>query len=349
MRMLLKNAARILSTVVILLTFLAYLTPHVNPGVFRWLAFFGTAFPWLLLLNLLLLSLWAWRFNRFALYHLGIILFGWQYVTGFLGFDFGKDAVPANAVSVTTHNLGRLWRGGKITDAQYAQMTDDYAGFLKENGAPDVLCTQETRGKFYRLLAEKMNYPHTFNLNKGTVILSRYPMEAGGDIPFGATSNSTLWVDIRFPDNRLVRVYNVHLQSNKVTNDTEKVIGEAELNDEETWHDIGRVLNKVGGATQLRAEQAQRLREHIEACPHPVVVCGDFNDTPNSYVYKLLSEGLNDTFREKGFGRGTTFGGVLPMLRIDYILTDKKIKTYTCRTVRGPFSDHFPVFVQIGF
>ena len=78
-------------------------------------------------------------------------------------------------------------------------------------------------------------------------------------------------------------------------------------------------------------------------------MCGDFNDTPNSYVYARLSEGLNDTFRDKGLGFGTTFGGALPMLRIDYILTDRDIKTYSCRTVRdGGFSDHYPVFVTVG-
>jgi endonuclease/exonuclease/phosphatase family metal-dependent hydrolase len=218
---------------------------------------------------------------------------------------------------------------------------------LTQHGAPDILCTQETRGKFYRLLAEKMGYTHTFNLKKGTVILSKYPMEAGGDIPFGATANSTLWVDIRV-GNDLIRVYSVHLQSNKVSVDTEKVLEEAdEVGHEHTLRGINRVVGKVGRATAVRAEQALRLREHVLKSPHPFLLCGDLNDTPTSYVYALLADGLCDTFREKGSGIGTTFGGVLPMLRIDYILTDPAFKTYTCRTVRGPYSDHYPVFAEM--
>jgi endonuclease/exonuclease/phosphatase family metal-dependent hydrolase len=349
MRSLFRNIAKMASAVLILFTALAYLCPWVNPKTFHWLAFVGTAFPWLLLAHAGMILLWTWRLSRFALYHIAILLFGWTYITGFLGFDFGKDAVPETAIHVGTHNLGGLFRGKKITEESREQVASRYARFLQENGSPDVLCTQETGGKFYRLLAEKMNYPHTFNLKKGTVILSRFPIEAGGDVPFGKTANSTLWADIRLPNGKLVRFYNVHLQSNKVTGDAEKVIGKGDLNDEETWQEIGSVLERVGSATGVRAEQAERLREHILGCKIPVVLCGDFNDTPNSYVYALLSNGLNDTFRQKALGLGTTFGGVLPLLRIDYVLTEKSIQTYACRTVRSSFSDHYPVFVSVGY
>jgi endonuclease/exonuclease/phosphatase family metal-dependent hydrolase len=319
----------------------------VSPADFRWLSFFGTAFPWLLLANVLLLIFWLWRWNRFALYHVLIIAFGWSHVTCFLGLNIAKNAVPASGTfTIATHNLGRMW--GKVTtDQQYALLAEDYSRFLERSGAPDILCTQETRGKFYPLLAEKMGYEHKFNLKKGTVILSKYPMEAGGDIPFGKTGNSSLWVDVRI-GKKLVRVYSVHLQSNKVTNDTEKVIEKGDLDEEKTWEDINRVLQKVGGATIIRAEQAERLRTHIEGCPHPVVLCGDLNDTPNSYIYRILSRGMTDTFQERGFGLGSTFAGVLPFLRIDYILTDPAIGTYACRTVRGPFSDHYPVVATLG-
>jgi endonuclease/exonuclease/phosphatase family metal-dependent hydrolase len=348
MHKLLKNAVKLLSAAVLTFTLFSYACPLVNPAKFSWLTFFGTAFPWLLLANLGLLLLWLWRANRFALYHLGVLLLGWQYVSGFWGFDLGKDPVPENTLSIATHNLGELFRGQKITDALREKQAAAYAHFLQENGNPDLLCTQETSGKFYRLLAAKMGYDHTFNLKKGTVIMSRHRIEAGGDIPFGKTANSTLWADIRV-EGKLFRVYNVHLQSNKVTKATEKVIGTGELDEEETWHDIGNVLDKVGDATSLRAEQAQQVQEHMAACKHPVIICGDFNDTPNSYVYALLAQGLTDTFREKGFGRGTTFAGVLPMLRIDYILTEKSFKTYTCRVARdGNFSDHYPVFADLG-
>jgi endonuclease/exonuclease/phosphatase family metal-dependent hydrolase len=350
MQTLLKYMVQLLSALVIVLTLLSYVCPLVDPATFSWIAFFGTAYPLLLMLNVLLMLVWIWRLNRFALYHLGIILFGWSFFTGFFGLEFTRDTAPESAISIATHNLGGIYSSKTPPDGWWDNRIAAYAQFLKKNGFPDILCTQETSGKFYRLLAEKMGYPYAFNLKKGTVILSRFPIEAGGDVPFGKTSNSILWADIRISKSKVVRVYNVHLQSNRVTKTTERVIEKGDLDEGETWQDIGNVLDRVGDATGIRAQQAKKLREHIVASKHPVIVCGDFNDTPNSFVYAILSDGLTDTFREKGLGPGTTFSGALPLLRIDYILTEKSMTPFSCRVVHDRvFSDHYPVFSSVGF
>jgi endonuclease/exonuclease/phosphatase family metal-dependent hydrolase len=300
------------------------------------------------LANLALTGIWAWRRNRFALYHLGVLVFGWQYITGFIGLDVGKNTSPEGSFTVATHNIGGIWHGQHIiSDSLREKTAEQYSLFWQKNGLPDVLCVQEITTKFYHVLEKKLGYEHTFNLKKGTVIFSRYPIEAGGEIPFDNTSNSSLWADIRI-GKKLVRFYNVHLQSNKVASTTEKVIKNPNLDEEKTWRSIGSVVKRVGGATSIRAEQAQRVRQHIESSPQPIVVCGDFNDTPNSYVYAQLSAGLADTFREKGLGLGTTFAGALPLLRIDYILTEKSFATFSCMTIKGGESDHYPVVATLG-
>ncbi|MEQ1744195.1 MAG: endonuclease/exonuclease/phosphatase family protein [Saprospiraceae bacterium] len=349
MRYLLKHFVKILSAAVITGTFLSYLSPYINPALFRWAAFFGTAFPWFLLANLALLGIWAFRLNRFALYHLGMLVFGWQHVTAFVGLNAGTKAAPESAVTVATHNLGGLFRGINLEDEEWGGIFTRYTRFLKDQGDPDILCVQETGRKFFRALGPQLGLPNVFELNRsGTAILSRYPVLRGGQLPFGQPENTSIWADLKI-GKHTVRVYNVHLQSNKVTSDTEHVIQDSDLKNEQTWRDINRVLRKVGGATSIRAGQAATLHDLMAASPYPVILCGDFNDTPNSYVYDRLAEGLTDTFREKGFGIGTTFGGAIPFLRIDYVLADPTLKVYDCRVPRDPTSDHYPVVAVMGF
>jgi hypothetical protein len=154
---LLNQLFQILSAIAILLCFLAYLAPEISPVYFRGLVFLGTAFPWILLGNIALMLFWAWRLNRFALYHIGIIAIGWQYVTGFVGLDLGKDPIPPDVVRVATHNVGHMWNG-KMTDEQYKTLAAEYSAFLEKNGKPDILCTQETRARFYRILAKERSF-----------------------------------------------------------------------------------------------------------------------------------------------------------------------------------------------
>lgn len=301
-------------------------------------AFFGAAYPWILFLNLFFLLTLAFRLDRFALYIALAIGLGWSHFTNFLCFAGPRPAPAARTLTVATHNLGGLWRGERYSEELLESSAEAYVQFLKKDGLPDVLCTQETNARFYKRVAEKAGYRHQFNLQKGTVILSRYPMSAGGDVPFGKTANSTLWANI-VAHGDTIRVYSVHLQSNKVTHDTEK-IAEADPRSRTAWREARRILGKVGSATGLRVTQAELLREHLLRSPYPALVCGDFNDTPHSWVYRHVSAGMTDVFKARGYGMGATFMGVIPFLRIDYVFSTPEWTPYACQAQSSPFSDH---------
>ena len=99
----------------------------------------------------------------------------------------------------------------------------------------------------------------------------------------------------------------------------------------------------------IRAEQAIKVKAHMNESPYPVIVGGDFNDPPVSFTYKVLKKGLTDTFLQSGQGFGTTWSGAVPMLRIDYIFASKSLinTSYTC--VESDFSDHYPVNASFNF
>jgi endonuclease/exonuclease/phosphatase family metal-dependent hydrolase len=96
-----------------------------------------------------------------------------------------------------------------------------------------------------------------------------------------------------------------------------------------------------------RAEQVNIVLEHIEKSPFISIVCGDFNDTPMSYTYHMLSKGRKDTFKEAGEGFSGTYSFLWPLLRIDYILVPEAYTVYEHITFKEKYSDHYPVISSI--
>jgi len=100
---------------------------------------------------------------------------------------------------------------------------------------------------------------------------------------------------------------------------------------------------KLKTAYIKRAEQVDSISAHINNCPHPVIVCGDFNDTPVSYAYRKLTRGLKDAFITTGKGLGNTYLGIFPSFRIDYILHSLDFVPLIFEKVNVELSDHYPI------
>ena len=107
------------------------------------------------------------------------------------------------------------------------------------------------------------------------------------------------------------------------------------------------IVKKLYRAYRKRALQANLVKSYIEKSPHPLIVCGDFNDTPLSYVYRTMSDGLRDAFVQSGIGLGTTYYGVFPSYRIDYILFSPKYRAVQYNTIRKNYSDHYPIRARL--
>ncbi|MDP4278508.1 MAG: endonuclease/exonuclease/phosphatase family protein, partial [Bacteroidota bacterium] len=105
--------------------------------------------------------------------------------------------------------------------------------------------------------------------------------------------------------------------------------------------------SKVGNATSIRASQAVVVAKEIRNSPYQVVVCGDFNDVPGSYVYRTISKGMTDCWIDKGSGWGNTFHENLFLFRIDYILHSKNIETVTIKRDKVRISDHYPLLATL--
>jgi endonuclease/exonuclease/phosphatase family metal-dependent hydrolase len=85
------------------------------------------------------------------------------------------------------------------------------------------------------------------------------------------------------------------------------------------------------------------VKEKVNLSPYPVIVAGDFNDTPVSYSYRKIRKGLNDSFVSSGYGAGFTYRGKYPPNRIDYILYDNSLDCKVFNIFRIRYSDHYPI------
>lgn len=345
---LLNNILRWLNLLLILVTLLAYLSTFINPAKIWHLTFLGLIYPVLLLGNIFFIVFWAVRKNRYWLFSLGCILVGFGFLTSFFGLHFFKNTTAGdNEIRVMTYNVGGLKNYNGDPEPTRQKKLALLTRLAEQAGEPQILCVQEGHGiQTIEALKKSFGFPNYFK-EKGAFIYSKFPFVDKGVVPFGKeTTNSCLWADLKTPKGT-VRVYCVHLQSNRMSQTANRIATKGDIRQSETWSDIRFVLRRYKRAVTIRAEQAQAVANHIAQSPHPAILCGDFNDPPVSYVYRLLSKGLKDSFVEKGAGIGSTFAGRLPALRIDYLLSGPQFKVQDHKVMKVELSDHYPVLVKL--
>jgi endonuclease/exonuclease/phosphatase family metal-dependent hydrolase len=78
-----------------------------------------------------------------------------------------------------------------------------------------------------------------------------------------------------------------------------------------------------------------------------MIICGDFNNTAYSYVYKEVKGDMQDAFVEAGNGFGRTFDFRFFPVRIDFILVDPVFEINAYKTFDVKYSDHYPIMTKV--
>ncbi len=138
-----------------------------------------------------------------------------------------------------------------------------------------------------------------------------------------------------------------HLESNKLTAEDKAVYTDMLKDPEKEKVKSGMrlLVSKLAEATALRAPQADAVAAEVAAARYrPLIVCGDFNDSPISYTHRTISQGLKDAFVESGSGFGISYNQNHFYFRIDNILASPELKSYRCEVDRHiDASDHYPI------
>jgi len=333
---------------------------YISPILFWLPAFFGLAFPFLFVLNLLFIVYWLAQFKIQALFGLVLLVLALPTATGFLQVSFGQDKQQKKQLRVTSYNSMLFdlynWYHNHETRPRIFNSLSEIN--------PDILClqefyTSEQEGDYNNIDTVKrllqtpyFHSEYTTTLREfdhwGVATFSKYPIVNQGKIVFNTASNNIcIFSDIVIgPDT--IRVYNIHLQSvgfskkdNKFLND---VLSSSDANDEV---DNGKnILRRLKRAFVKRTNQVNMIVAHLKTCPYKIILCGDFNDTAASYTYYKLTAGLNDAFVERGLGFGRTYAGNWPQFRIDYILHDKELTCSSYKRAQETFTDHYPITAE---
>lgn len=325
-------------------TLLSYLPGVVNPTVFWWIAPLGLFAPTLWMATLLFGGYWVWRRDS-AAYLAGItLLLGWDMVTGAFALPDGGTAAAASPLVIVSMN-GHGFRAD--ADTPFADM----AAFTAQL-TPDVLCIQEfpTRDggqQLAKMIATQTGLTHQLHNPEGRLIVfSRYPLSNGTIQYFDNKVNGYAIVDVATPQGS-VRVFNLHLQTNGVSHLTDDLSNNLQLQERKTWQKLKTMLGRYGRASRQRVEQSQPILAAIAASDKPVVVCGDLNEVPSSYLYRSLRQHLADAHLAQSTGWGTTYPGLLPGMRIDYILPSAHWRVTDFSRHKNAFSDHKTVRAEL--
>ena len=331
---------------------IAYLAVLISPDDFALPAFFGLAYPYLLLINIIFVIIWAMLLRFEALISVVVIVIGFNHISNYIQFT-RPSGNKTNTFKVLSYNV-RLFNYFENNHGVTSEKK--VIEFIKAQ-KPDIICLQEFYVSGYPAVEEKFiiealggkYYSHMKlsgsgkNRYYGIITLSRFPIVTKGEIIHPGSSSLSIYTDVLIQKDTF-RIYNNHLQSFRLKRMERSFIDELTASDDkETMKEVKGLSVSLKKGFVKRALQAEIVKAQINKSPFPVMVVGDFNDTPVSYAYRKIRSGLYDSFVNSGYGAGFTYKGNYPPNRIDYILYDKTLINSYFEIKKVKYSDHYPI------
>lgn len=353
-----------LNAIIALLFLFVCLTPFLEGTGLSWLvSMVGMGFPFLLLLLLIFLLIWVFRWgkkvSRFMIvFNLIVLLAGIQQIRAVFGFHFlsGKDFMERpEGIRVMSWNVS----GWDIHnwDAKNKQTYQPLMFDLIEQSGPDVLLLQEFFNcidpdivpSYIDMLAGR-GYPYYFfsphsitiqgKFQSGLAIFSRYPLrDTAFFFPESAGHSEGFQRSDIEVNGKVYRLFNTHLESAGMDSDDIEAVGKVKGS--------RTLFYKIRNSHIVRMKQARELKAEMKSSPFPVILGGDFGELPNSTTYFYLRKGMKDAFTKKGSGIGRTFSYVAPTLRIDYLFIDPSLQIKTYYKIDKDYSAHYPIISDV--
>lgn len=100
------------------------------------------------------------------------------------------------------------------------------------------------------------------------------------------------------------------------------------------------------GDSPARLTQSHKLRQFMESCPGPVIVCGDFNLLPDTQSFQIVAEGMRNLVEESGVHSTRSSFYQKPLKFADYILVSPEVEVRSFQVLELEVSDHLPLLLE---
>jgi endonuclease/exonuclease/phosphatase family metal-dependent hydrolase len=333
----------LLNLVLIVLTFIAYLLPFLAPKIFPFLSVLTLFMPLVFLANGLFFLYWAIQFKKRMILSGLVLLIGITFFNKFYKFS-AKEFQPSDKdFTIMSYNV-RLFNVFKWLDRD--DIPDVILEFINTEN-PDILCIQEYSNSAN---IDLKVYPYKYvlmegdQIKTGQAIFSKFPIIDQGHIVFPRSSNNVVFADIK-KGKDIIRVYNMHLQSIKISPDVGEISENIDVIDQQKSKYL---YGRISKAFKQQQEQAAIFKEHEKDCKYPIIICGDMNNSAFSYVYRNIKGKLKDSFEEAGKGFGATYKFKYYPARIDYIFADETMEVKEFENFpEFQNSDHYPIMAKL--
>lgn len=338
---------------------------YFTPKQWWFLGLFTFILAYLLVALVCFLIFWLIKKSAWSLVSLVAIIAGWQAILNVFPMKISSSFTlkkPPGSIRIMSWNVEQF---NILHHKDHPEVKQEMFDLINKYD-PDIACFQEAvagdkkKGINYFPDIQKalrfVDYFYSYSIKDdfdqnhhfGRIIFSKLPIiNKQTMVNYPNDYNATFqYIDV-LNGADTIRIFNIHLQSLKFTQANLNYLDNASINSDTTITESKSIISKIKTGFIKRAIQAKFIKDEMNHSPYPVIVCGDFNDVPNSYAYETIGSGLQNAFVEKGAGIARTFSTISPTLRIDNIFTDKNFKILQFIRVKKLLSDHFPIIADV--
>lgn len=357
-------AALILSILISLCLFTTAYSGLLNPQEYPMLAVFGMSFPIFLIVQACVIIFWLlFKKFKFAFLFFVPILLCINPILTYCPLNFWDNSLTPeqkkSEFSLLTYNV---YAFSDFKERKDINHNPTISHILKSDA--DVVCLQEcytfeplpyekyTKEQYDSLISR---YPYRLVLSNDIGVLSKYPISDSEIINSDNETFSGARFKLQLKGNTIT-VYNVHLQSVGLTKSDKELYSSVTSvksatekidSAKQTIKDLrNQLYHKLAMSMQERATQAQHIAKDLNNQQGNVILCGDFNDIPDSYVYRTIKGNMTDAYCKCGFGPGITYHANKFYFRIDQIFYRGNIEAVSIQRPKWDSSDHYPQIVK---